>query len=163
VRLDLLGHPGCVDGLLEVGQVAATLLVFTQLLLDGLELFAQHELALALVHALLGALVNLLRQLEHLNTAREQFQHPVQTRLHVERFQHLLFLFELDVEEARDHVRQSARGGEVLHCTGEFLRRLRQQFEASAARRFNWMKRASTSWLAVSPSAKRSTRATKNG
>ena len=104
-------------------------LAFAELLLDRLQLLAQDELALALVHRLLGPLVDLARELEHFDPMREQLQHFVEPRLHVEGLQQGLLFGGLDVHEARDHVGQRTRRGEVLHGRDELLRRLRQQIE----------------------------------
>ena len=127
--LHFLRHAGLGDGLLELALRVAALLALAQLLLDGLELLAQDELALALVHRLLGALVDLARELEHLDPMGQQLQHLVEPRLHVERLQQRLLLGGLDVHEAGDHVGQRARRGEVLHRRHQLLRRLRQQLE----------------------------------
>ncbi len=60
---------------------------------------------------------------------REQLQHLVEARLHVERLEQRLLLRRLDVHEAGDHVGKRTGRGEVLHGGHQLLRRLRQQIE----------------------------------
>ena len=52
--LDLLRHLGAADGLAQLGDLGALLVRFAELFLNLPELLAQDELALALVHLLLG-------------------------------------------------------------------------------------------------------------
>ena len=70
VLLDLRRHAGLGDRLGQLRRIFA-LAVLAELLLDLLHLLAQHELALAVVDRLLGLLLDLARQLQHLDAVRE--------------------------------------------------------------------------------------------
>jgi hypothetical protein len=59
VRLDVRRHPGLRDRLVQACGLLVLAAVFAELLLDGLELFAQQVLALPVVQLLLGALTDL--------------------------------------------------------------------------------------------------------
>ena len=111
----------------DFGGIA--LVAFAEFLLDRFELLAQQILALALVHARLGAFVDLARQPQHLDALRQQFQHAVQAPLQFHRFEQLLFLGRLDIHQAGDHVGERRGGTHVLHRAYQLLRRLRHQLE----------------------------------
>ena len=66
--------------------------LLAELLLDRLQLLAQHVLALAPLDRLAGLLADLARELEHLDPMAEQLEHPVEPGLQVEGLQHLLLL-----------------------------------------------------------------------
>jgi hypothetical protein len=79
LRRHLLGHPGVGDGLaqrLDLDAVAGFALA--QFLLDRLQLLAQQVFALPLVHAGLGALVELARKAQHLEATEQAVEHDVQ-------------------------------------------------------------------------------------
>ena len=113
--------------LLDFGGVA--LVAFAELLLDRLQLLAQQILALAPVHARLGALVDFARKAQHLEALREQVQHAVQAPLQIHGFEQLLFLRRLDIHQAGDHVGERRCGTDVLHRAHQFLRRLRHELQ----------------------------------
>src|SRR5471030_2122173 len=123
-----LRHLRIGDGLPEIRDLGGiSLFAFAQFLLDRFKLLSQQILALALVHARLGALVDLARKPQHLNALREQFQHGVQTPLQIDGFEQLLFLRRLDIHEAGDHVGERRGGTYVLHRAHQFLRRVRHE------------------------------------
>jgi hypothetical protein len=76
---DLLGlarEVGLGDALLEAVEVALVAVVLAELFLDGLELLAEHVLALVLAHLLLDLGVDALAHLEDLELPREQLAAP---------------------------------------------------------------------------------------
>ena len=80
--LHFIRHASILNSLFELCQIAV-LIVITKLLLNGFQLFAQHIFALALIHFLLGLLVDFLRQLEHFNTMIDQFNDVFQSFAHI--------------------------------------------------------------------------------
>ena len=97
------------DLLAEVVEVAAGLVDLAQLFLDGLELLAQHVLALVAPHLLLDLAVDLLADLQHLVLARQELQHLAQAGLEVEGLEDVLLLVDLHVQVRGDEVGQLAR------------------------------------------------------
>ena len=110
--------------LLELGRLR---LDVAQLALDRLQLLAQQEFPLALVHRLLGLAVDLVRQAEHGQPVGEEVRHPGDTLLHVEGLQQPLLLLRLDVEEVGHEVGECPRRGDGLDGAGELGGDLGQQ------------------------------------
>jgi hypothetical protein len=98
-----------------------------ELLLDLAHLLAQHDLALAVVDRLLGLLLDLAREPEHLDAPGEQRRDALEPLTQVEHFEQLLLLGGLDVEEARDGVGEGGRRLDRLQRVRQLRRRLRQQ------------------------------------
>ncbi len=108
-RLDftetLLGHAGGLDlfvHLLEVG----TFLAFAELLLDGLDLFVEVILALALLHLPLDPAAYPLLDLEDVEFGLELGKQLLQPLGNIEQFENLLLRLELERQVSRDRVGQ---------------------------------------------------------
>ena len=74
VLFDLRRHAGGGDLLLELRHRAVTLVALAQLLLQLVQLLAQHRLALALAERGLGLLGDVLGDLQHLDAMGEQLR-----------------------------------------------------------------------------------------
>ena len=129
VLFDLFRHAGLGDGLGDFLHLGRLIVGFAQLFLDGFELLAQHELALALVQLLAGLLGDVARDPQHLDAPREQFGHARQALRQVHQFEDFLFLLGLQVHVADDQVGQRRAGRRRLDGVHQLGRRLRQQFE----------------------------------
>ena len=112
LALDLLaglfGHAGGADLLLDVLEVG-TVLAFAQLLLDGLDLFVQVVLALALLHLALDAATDALLDLQDVQFVLdlgEQLFQPLGDR---QGFEHVLLLVDADGQVGGDGVGQAPR------------------------------------------------------
>ena len=92
VLLDLLGHPGLGDRLVELLDLGRGALALAELLLDRLQLLAQDVLALAALDRLAGLLADVARDLEHLDPVPEQLDHLVEPGPHLEGLEDLLLL-----------------------------------------------------------------------
>jgi hypothetical protein len=126
VFLDVRRHAGLRDRFAELGDLLAAALV-TKLALDLAQLLAQHDLALAVVDRVLGLLLDLARELEHLDALREQRRDALEALAQVQHLEQLLLLGGLHVQEARDRVGERRRRFDGLHRIREFRRGLRQQ------------------------------------
>ena len=125
--LDIRRHPGLGDRLGQLSDLIGALTVLAQFLADLAHLLAQQDLLLAIVERFLGLLLDLPRELEHLDAPGEQGGDALETVLELGRLQELLFVGNLDVEEARDHVGEHRRRLDRLDAVGELRGRLRQQ------------------------------------
>ena len=103
--------------------------VLAELLLDRLQLLAQHVLALALVELALRLLADLARQLQHLDAVRQELDDAIEPVANLQRFENRLLLGRLDVDEPADHVGERARRLDVLQRRRELGRHLRQQLD----------------------------------
>jgi hypothetical protein len=97
-RLRLGGEVGLGDAVLEAVEIALIAVVLAELFLDGLELLAEHVLALVFAHLLLDLGVDALAHLEDLELPREQPQHLPDALLDVDRLDQLGLLFDGRVE-----------------------------------------------------------------
>jgi len=128
--LDLLRHAGLGDGFLELLDLGGLAFVaFAQLLLDRLHLLAQEVFALGVVQARLRALVDLARELEHLQAVRKVLQHAVQALLQVHRLEQRLLLRDLDIHDTRDEIGEGPGRGHALDAGDQLRRCLRQELE----------------------------------
>jgi hypothetical protein len=127
VLLDVRRHSGLGDRLGKLRDLLGPLAVLAQLLTDLAHLLAQQNLLLAVVECFLGLLLDLPRKLEHLDPPGEQVGDALETVLELGRLQELLFVRNLDIEEARDHVGEHRRRLDRLDAVGELRGRLRQQ------------------------------------
>ena len=107
------GQLGCIDFLLQVDQVAREDVAFAQFGLDLLHLFAQIELALALIHLVLHPAVDLVFQFQHIQFLGQQFVDALQALARVLHQQQLLAFGQVDRDRRGDHIRQPARLGDV--------------------------------------------------
>ena len=95
------------------------LVVFTQLLLDGLELLPQDHLPLTLAQFFLDLRLDVFLGLEHGDVMLNVHQHATQPLLHRQSLQQHLTLGRLDVDVPRDEIGKLARlrhaGQHLLH------------------------------------------------
>ena len=100
----MLGKLGLLDLLPELRGLGLLLVHLTELLLDRLELLAQEELALSLLHLRLDLRLDLRADRDQLELSRQQLREPPKPLRHAELLQQLLALFRLDPQGAGDHV-----------------------------------------------------------
>jgi hypothetical protein len=105
---DLLRHARLGDALLELADLGGAVVALAELLADRAQLLAQQRLALALVHGLLRALADRLRQPQDLHPVVEQRLHPVEALGDVGELQDLLLLAGLEVQVTGHRVGQRA-------------------------------------------------------
>jgi hypothetical protein len=129
VTVGLLGHLGLGDLLGELVEVAAAVVELAQLLLDRLELLAQHVLALVAPHLLLDLGVDPLADLEHLELARQELQHLAGPGLEIEGLEHVLLLADLELEVAGDQVGQVPGLGDAVDQRTGFLGQLGHELD----------------------------------
>ena len=124
LAIDRLAHLFGQLPLVELRPVVVGVLVvpvgdLTELLADGLELAAQEEFALGLLHALLDVGLDPLAQ----GQVGEHLAGPVddqtQARLDVDRLEHLHLLFQRQVGRVPGHVGDPSRVGDVGEALGE--------------------------------------------
>lgn len=113
----LLGQVRCLQATAQLGDFGGVLISFTQLTLDRLELLAQHIFALAFRHLFL----RLAPDRQDFALAFEETEHLAQTFLYIERIEHELLLFRLEVQICRDQVRQHAGLGGVGSDDRQFI------------------------------------------
>ncbi len=89
--LDFLGHLRVGDRLAQLVELALRV-VLAELLLDRLQLLAQHVLALPLVELALRLLADLARQLQHLDAVRQELDDAVEPVANLERLEDGLLL-----------------------------------------------------------------------
>ena len=129
-----LGHLAALEARAEgVDVVFTVVLGDAQLTLDHLELLAQEEFALTLLHLGVDLLADLALQLRHLDLLAQQRQHLLHPRHHRQRGEHVLQLLPLGGGDGGGEVGQRARlvGTEAIEVVLEFLavqRIDRQQF-----------------------------------
>src|SRR5258706_332962 len=100
-----------------------------QFLLDRFHLFAQDVAALGLVHARLGALVDLAGELQHLQPVRELVEHRVHPLLQVQCLEQVLLFRNLDVHDTRNEVGERRGGRHALDAGDQLLGGLRQELQ----------------------------------
>ena len=93
----------------EIGQFGRAALVLAELLLDLLELLAQHELALASFHGLAGALADVGRQAQDFEPIGETPQDAVQPGQQRDGLEYLLLFGRGEIEQAGDHIGELSR------------------------------------------------------
>mmetsp|Transcript_15238 Transcript_15238/g.28562 ORF Transcript_15238/g.28562 Transcript_15238/m.28562 type:complete len:338 (-) Transcript_15238:699-1712(-) len=103
----LLGHLGREDLLLELLHVGAVFTV-AEFLLDGLDLFVQVVLALALLHLALDAAADALLHLQDVDLMLEQVEQLLQALGHVGQVEHSLLGIQLERQVGGDGVGQTA-------------------------------------------------------
>ena len=128
--LDLLGHAGLGDRLVELGHLGGlALLALAELALDRRHLLAQQHLALTLVERRLGLAADLLRQPQDFDAMGEQARHLVHAGGNVDRLQDLLLLLRLHVHVGDSEIGELRGRLDRLDGGHEFGRRLRQQLQ----------------------------------
>ena len=114
-------HPGLVDLLLQLLDGRFRLVGRAELLLDRLELLAQDELALPLLHLVLDVLLDLAAQLHHLDLAGHLPDQAVQPLLHGEDLEVLLLVLRLADEERRRQVGEARGAVDVQERDADLL------------------------------------------
>ena len=128
-RLGLAGQSSLDDALLEPVEVALVAVVLAELLLDGLELLAQHVLALVFAHLLLDLGVDALAHLQDLELAREQAQHLADALLDLDRLDELRLLLDGGVEVGRHEVGERAGGLDGVDERARLARQLGHELD----------------------------------
>jgi hypothetical protein len=104
----LLGHLGELDLFLDLLDVGAVL-AFAQLLLDGLDLLVQVEIALVLLHLALDAAADFLVNVQDVDFALELLEQVFQAGLHIGQVQHDLLVVQLERQVGGNGVGQPTR------------------------------------------------------
>ena len=94
--MHLLGQLRLIDPRAQLGELGLLLVAFAELFLDRLELLAEEELALALLHLRLHLGLDPAAELEQLQLAIQQAEKLAQPRLDLHDLQQLLLLLGLD-------------------------------------------------------------------
>ncbi|MNV11974.1 hypothetical protein D3C71_1025570 [compost metagenome] len=100
-------HLGELDLFLDLLDVRA-FIPFAQLLLDGLDLLVQVEVALVLLHLALHTPTDLLVHVEDVHLAVKLLEQVFKARLHIRQVQHHLLVLELERQVRGDGVGQTA-------------------------------------------------------
>jgi hypothetical protein len=103
------------------------IVALAELVLDRLELLAEEELALALLHLRLNLRLDLRAQLEHLELPVQQPRDLPQTFLDVRQLEQLLLLVHLQAQARRDEVAERARVLDVRDRQLELLGQVRDE------------------------------------
>jgi hypothetical protein len=133
---DFLGHAGLGDGVCDFLDFRRLLAAFAKLFLDGLELLAQHELALALVELLARLLRDVARNPEHLDAPRQQLRHARDAGRQISQFEDFLLLLGLEIHVTDDQIRKRRAGrrrADGLHQLGRCLRQQLQRLQCLLA------------------------------
>ena len=123
----VLREPGLVDPRAQLGQLGLLLVTLAQLLLDRLQLLAEEELALALLHLRLHLRLDAAAELEQLELAVQEAQQLAQSLLDVLELEELLLLLGLDPQERGDEVDQGGRLVDVGERDLQLLREVRDE------------------------------------
>ena len=160
--LDFLGHLRVGDRLAQLVELGLRV-VLAELLLDRLQLLAQHVLALALVELALRLLADLARQLQHLDAVREELDDAIEPVANLERLEDRLLLGRLDVDEPA--TMSASAPGDSMFCSAGASSggTCGSSSIASMAFCFSSVARASTLASVVTCSGIRSKRAARNG
>ncbi len=119
----LLGQTGLVQSLFQLFQIIFALwFAFTQLLPDGLELFAQEVIFLGLVHAFAGRTLNAGLHRGHFHFTLKLGVDQGQAFQRIFRFQNALGIRDFHAHVGGDKIRQAAR---IVHALqyGQHVRR----------------------------------------
>ena len=123
-------------GEVDLGELPAQLVhlglggvALAELLLDRLELLAQHVLALGAVELGLDLRLDARADVHHLELAREDLRQPPQPPRHVALGQQRLLLLRLDPQGAGDQVGERRRVLQVGHRQLELLRQVRDRLD----------------------------------
>ena len=129
---DLLGLGGeaCLgDAVFEAVEIALVAVVLAELFLDGLELLAEHVLALILAHLLLDLGVDALAHFQDLELAREKLQHLADALFCVDRLEELGFLFDGGVQVGGHEVREGSGRLDRVDQRARFTRKLGHELD----------------------------------
>ncbi len=127
--LRLFGELGLRDLLAELLEITAAIVELAELFLDRLELLAQHVLALVAAHLLLYLGVDPLADLQHLELARQELEDLARAGLEIERLEHVLLLADLELEVARDQIREVTGFGDAIDERAGFFRQLGHELD----------------------------------
>ena len=100
---------------------------FAQLLLDRLQLLAEEELALALLHLGLDLRLDLCPQFQNLELAVQDLRDCAQALLDVHELEQALLLLRLDAHRRRDEVAERARILDVRRGELQLFRQVRHE------------------------------------
>ena len=121
--VDLLGQVGLVDALAQLVDLGLGLVGLAQLFLDGLQLLAQHVLALVLVHLRLHLVLDLGAELQHFQLPVHEGGERAQPARQVGLFEQLLLVLGLEAHGRGDEVAERRRvvdaGGRHLELVGQ--------------------------------------------
>ena len=106
---DVLGQVLRLDLLAQLGQLGLLLVAFAELLLDRLQLLAQEELALALLHLGLNLRLDLRAELDDLQLAIQDPEHVAEPLVDVRLLEQRLLLLGLEAQGRGDEMRERAR------------------------------------------------------
>ncbi len=129
MRLDFRRHFCLRNRLGQIRQLGIAALRFTQLFLDRFQLLAQQEFALPLIHALLGLLVDPLRQAQYFDAMHQQIQYLVEPFRQIERFKDVLLFLWRQVHDTSHEISVGRCRRDVLCSRCQFRGYLRQQAE----------------------------------
>ena len=122
-RGDAVNRLGQVGGLHTAAKfLRLGLLAFAQLVLDGLQLLAQEVLPLGVGHLLLRGCLDLALELEERDLAVQGGRHRLQLRDEGVVLEDLLLLLGLQIEKAREQIREPQRIVDAGHHAAQFLR-----------------------------------------
>ncbi len=124
----------------SIGDLAVAVLAFAELLLQLVQLLAQHRFTLALAERSLRLLLDVAGDLQHLHAMREELHHLVEPLLEVKGREQILLLLRLDVHEAHDQVSKLARRVDATNGPrqlGGHLRQQRQRFHRPLLEKFH--------------------------
>ena len=123
-----LGHLGEFDLFLDLLDVSA-LFTFTQLLLDGLDLFIQVEVALVLLHLPLDTATDLFVDIQDVNFTFQLLKQVFQAQFHIRQIQNNLFVVQLQWQMRSNGVGKSPGIVDAGNGGQNFWRNLLVQFD----------------------------------
>jgi len=144
--LDFVGHAGVVDLLFQIIDVARTLVLLTQFLLDGLHLLAQVILALRLLDAVLHFALNLIAKLLHFKFFGEMLVDFFEPHPDVEGLERVLLVGRRErrqrggdeIDQTSGFVDVHGHGGKLVGKSGRTGDNLLKEREHVALQRFNF-------------------------
>ncbi len=115
---DVLREVLRLDLLAQLGQLGLLVVALAELVLDRLQLLAQEELALALLHLGLDLGLDLRAELDHLQLAIQDPEHVAEPLVGIRLLEQRLLLVGLEAQCGGDEVRERAR---LVHVRGREL------------------------------------------
>ena len=120
--------------LVDLGLLGVT---FAELVLDRLQLLAQEELALPLLHFLLDLRLDLGAELEDLELAVQDCRHLAEPRLHVGELEQVLLLLGLEAQRRGDEIAERARVVDVRSGDLQLLGEIRDEADDAREQRLH--------------------------
>ena len=154
---DLLGQLDRGELLAQLVGLGGRLVELAELLLDRLELLAQHVLALALVELGLDLVLDLRADRDDLELAREDLDEPAQALGDVDLLQQRLLLLGLQAQRAGDEVAERARVVDVRDRELQLLGQVRD-LPRRCARTSAWTLRIERGRARATPGRRRAAR-----